>query len=1308
MPLFEDAFSHSMGNPGASAEVVDASPSAGLTAALALSTLEPTQGSSDTGLQTMTATAVRGAKCAINPGVSKTASHPLLFTGAASTAGGNVAASGGQNLVAGSTEEPKLADATLELLEFGLGRASEVGLGDARSGRSESVDLDLMAMAVWPCLNLAVAEVPTPPKSGGQTASDAPSLLLVGSPSDQPTAAHPAAANTFGAQAAITASSADDTAVRKEAAAPRPGVSPLREPIERSNFAESTDRQRDLSGSKALAAGKTQPADATSALVNFTPSTAPGVTSSGRGIPGFNVAGDASTPVRATQSASEGQQDGVPVSAGGINAAGEPRTGLAPQVASTFPTSTGAITGKAGFAGVELDLNWAVLDPKANAALAANASGVGEAPPPGPIPPLLHRLEDAAAHSIATRTPRFSRETGNVFVDSDIIGSAPLLQSIEPPLHTVIPGVAERAPDGIAARPAPMAEAFGIPESRPLGLQTKLTDSVAEFGSTVSGSVSGTRSTAVSQSPRVPVESLIAPLLRAGLAVTWAVPPALAEVAPKGSGTLALSQPGAQSSVLNVKPPPSYGVWSDLAQAITSPTQPALSTSEQPLDRDAAMLRPLVPLEASSANSVSKVTSAEHAGVSDAEVEGSVALPITGLSQSRPIWRPMEVRSLLNSPEGQEAGAEAPKAEPRLANLESSSPSVLGRELAASTTPSATRSPATGVTVPATMLTASSREVLQPSIPSAHVELAEEPRDGGADRIEAGANNSGTVPPATLRESPVAAKGSVFEARLAGSEIGSRVEVLAREPQAVDPGQVSPLQVAEFAEASQNGGVSNQRLAMPTSTTKVTGHAQHPNDAVHSSGADVWEEPTALSKASKAIAELSLSERMLLDTGASARLAVPSTSARPTESAKRSMMPKGNEPISGAPSTMPPKPLVFGSTVTAALASDSTLMPMPEARVSSAEFRLVRSWQGRVHAIAAGNRSTVSGAPLATPPLAVDAETAKPASLQVAHEMGAEPRLPSGAAKGFEREGSVSEESDQWAKPIGSNRESRGTEKVDMGRERQAELPESGAEEIQGGGLGKEHSVPSANPRRHRAGIPVAKEDLMQARPIEGTHRTETSAPGRIHFAGQTSIEGSDSRGNTFEAQTSVSRPPASEGVLVWDGKLAERPEVVAAKSPVGKSTGIRPIPELAGEILQHASQARDLKLDSMIVVLRTDSETQIALQLVRVADAIEVKARIERGDLATLSHRWSELQQTLAAQGVRLHDFEAKGRSGGSSEQPATNSGSPEDAGGHARQQARRQDTGESLADGTPARRGSPARVTRARGRAGTWELWA
>jgi hypothetical protein len=76
-------------------------------------------------------------------------------------------------------------------------------------------------------------------------------------------------------------------------------------------------------------------------------------------------------------------------------------------------------------------------------------------------------------------------------------------------------------------------------------------------------------------------------------------------------------------------------------------------------------------------------------------------------------------------------------------------------------------------------------------------------------------------------------------------------------------------------------------------------------------------------------------------------------------------------------------------------------------------------------------------------------------------------------------------------------------------------------------------------------------------------------------------------------------------------------------------------------QVAGHVTELKSLNLDSMSVVLKPDSNTEIYLRLNQHAGTVEVQARCERGDFQSLNAHWEELQRSLASQGVRVSPLE-------------------------------------------------------------------
>jgi hypothetical protein len=58
-------------------------------------------------------------------------------------------------------------------------------------------------------------------------------------------------------------------------------------------------------------------------------------------------------------------------------------------------------------------------------------------------------------------------------------------------------------------------------------------------------------------------------------------------------------------------------------------------------------------------------------------------------------------------------------------------------------------------------------------------------------------------------------------------------------------------------------------------------------------------------------------------------------------------------------------------------------------------------------------------------------------------------------------------------------------------------------------------------------------------------------------------------------------------------------------------------------------------------VVLRPDAQTQLHLQVEKVNGHVQVQARCERGDFASLEAHWGAIQNTLATQGIRVEPLQ-------------------------------------------------------------------
>lgn len=113
----------------------------------------------------------------------------------------------------------------------------------------------------------------------------------------------------------------------------------------------------------------------------------------------------------------------------------------------------------------------------------------------------------------------------------------------------------------------------------------------------------------------------------------------------------------------------------------------------------------------------------------------------------------------------------------------------------------------------------------------------------------------------------------------------------------------------------------------------------------------------------------------------------------------------------------------------------------------------------------------------------------------------------------------------------------------------------------------------------------------------------------------------------TAEASGITSLTPDRSSDSTVTGHLPDLPAVSPADH-VAKVTAL-----LQDQVVRFRQTARE----SVEVVLRPDSQTELHVQLVQRAGQIEATVRCDRGDTQALGGNWSRLQESLAQQGVRL-----------------------------------------------------------------------
>ncbi len=95
-----------------------------------------------------------------------------------------------------------------------------------------------------------------------------------------------------------------------------------------------------------------------------------------------------------------------------------------------------------------------------------------------------------------------------------------------------------------------------------------------------------------------------------------------------------------------------------------------------------------------------------------------------------------------------------------------------------------------------------------------------------------------------------------------------------------------------------------------------------------------------------------------------------------------------------------------------------------------------------------------------------------------------------------------------------------------------------------------------------------------------------------------------------------------------------DRPPEMAVPSGAAAAAHVQ---DLVSQVINHATELRQLNLNSLTAVLKPDANTEILLRLEQRGGAVEIQARFERGDFQNFNPHWEELQRSLAGQGVRL-----------------------------------------------------------------------
>ncbi len=171
------------------------------------------------------------------------------------------------------------------------------------------------------------------------------------------------------------------------------------------------------------------------------------------------------------------------------------------------------------------------------------------------------------------------------------------------------------------------------------------------------------------------------------------------------------------------------------------------------------------------------------------------------------------------------------------------------------------------------------------------------------------------------------------------------------------------------------------------------------------------------------------------------------------------------------------------------------------------------------------------------------------------------------------------------------------------------------------------------------AGTSIAKMSAAVKKPEE-TIRI-AGAAGKILPGGVMAVEAK----NDLLAQSGNGSTNAVSAVQSGgDGERAMATDAVAAPA----DTGARTVERTQEMVVQHAMRLSSSNAESLQVVIRPDTGTQLSLELRQRGDGVEVQAVLQQGDFNQLNQNWSDLQHQLQQRGIQLGELTCGNESGG------------------------------------------------------------
>jgi hypothetical protein len=164
-------------------------------------------------------------------------------------------------------------------------------------------------------------------------------------------------------------------------------------------------------------------------------------------------------------------------------------------------------------------------------------------------------------------------------------------------------------------------------------------------------------------------------------------------------------------------------------------------------------------------------------------------------------------------------------------------------------------------------------------------------------------------------------------------------------------------------------------------------------------------------------------------------------------------------------------------------------------------------------------------------------------------------------------------------------------------------------------------------------GISIAKQD-SSVKQTEKTNniagQTEKVLPGSMANVVQANLRPAVSLHPEQVAATALVSSDAPENLAA-----AESPAVQSAAS--ASASNLPAVERMQELVTLNAVHLSDSGNNSMQVIIKPDSGTQLSLELRQHGGSVEVQAVLQQGNFHQLSQQWPELQQRLGQRGIQL-----------------------------------------------------------------------